>query len=283
MSSCVLSRCGDGFLDTGAMPPEVCDDGNVMAGDGCEPTCTPTGATPTAFRMVTLDLMDPHIYISLFGCRDVTDSPILGFSVNGELQSNVDDYTINYLTVHRPLSLTGTNPLDVVDGECIAGTPASCQVGTMGVAYPTTGNNRAAGMTCYTADPTTLTASYPDPSTPTGPCFVTDPRNIVITISGTPIPLSDARVAATYTGGVPPTMLASGVISGFVSEADARAARLADTLPLIGGDTLFQHLAAGGASGSSCASGDDRDTYGGVVGFWFYINFTASQVTWTGP
>jgi cysteine-rich repeat protein len=281
-SSCVLSRCGDGFRDTGAMPPEACDDGNVIAGDGCEPTCTPTGAVATAFRVVTLDLMDPHVYISLFGCRDVTDSPLLGFSVNGEIQTNVDDYVINYLTVHRPLSLAGTNPLDIVDGECTAGSPPMCAVG-MGVTYPTAATNRPAGMTCYTPDASTLTASYPDPSTVTGPCFVTDPRSIVVSISGTPVPLSDARVAATYSGGVPPTMLVSGVISGFLSETDARAARLADTLPLVGGDTLYEHLAAGGASGSSCASGNDRDTHMGVVGFWFYLNFTAAPASWSGP
>ncbi len=36
--SCVVSRCGDGFLDTGA--GERCDDGNEIAFDGCEPgTC----------------------------------------------------------------------------------------------------------------------------------------------------------------------------------------------------------------------------------------------------
>ena len=37
-SACGLSRCGDGFLDTGA--GEVCDDGNTTPGDGCSATCT---------------------------------------------------------------------------------------------------------------------------------------------------------------------------------------------------------------------------------------------------
>src|SRR5262249_51416314 len=31
--------CGNGVVD----PGEVCDDGNAISGDGCEPSCTPTG------------------------------------------------------------------------------------------------------------------------------------------------------------------------------------------------------------------------------------------------
>ena len=285
MSSCVLTRCGDGYVDMGATPPEACDDGNLTAGDGCEPDCTISGVRPTAFRMITLDLMDPHIYVDggfIFGCRDVTDSPFFGFSVNASLQSSCDDYSLNYITVHRPLVTTGSGNVDVVDGECMAGTPPTCQVG-MGMTFPTTLTNSPAGMTCYTPDPATLTGPYPDPNTVTGPCFVTAPRNITIAISGTPIPLRDARVAATYSGGVPPNMLVSGVISGFLTVADAQAAILPDTLPAVGGDSLYQHLAAGHASGSSCSSRDDRDTYMGMQGFWFYVNFTASVATWSGP
>src|SRR4029079_2077824 len=46
-----LSACGDGVLDEAG--GEECDDGNLVAGDGCEPTCldssgqTPTTTTPT--------------------------------------------------------------------------------------------------------------------------------------------------------------------------------------------------------------------------------------------
>jgi len=37
---CSPSECGDNFLDTTA--GEVCDDGNEIPGDGCEPSCEPT-------------------------------------------------------------------------------------------------------------------------------------------------------------------------------------------------------------------------------------------------
>jgi len=173
-----------------------------------------------------------------------------------------------------------------VDGTCMAAAPLpECQVGAMGTTSSTTANNSPAGMTCYTPDPTTLStySGYSAPNTVTGPCFLSDPTSFTVSLSGTAIPLSEARVAATYSGGVPPNTLVSGVLSGFLSEADARAAILPASLPLVGGDTLFQHLAAGGVSGSSCTSRDDRDTHMGVTGFWVYLNFTATQATWIGP
>ena len=74
------------------------------------------------------------------------------------------------------------------------------------------------------------------------------------------------------------------MISGFLSEADAQAAILPASLPLVGGDTLYSHLAAGGAPGSGCSSSrDDRDTYMGTVGFWVYMNFTSDLANWIGP
>jgi cysteine-rich repeat protein len=37
--TCVVSVCGDEFIDTGATPPEECDDGNTYGGDGCSSSC----------------------------------------------------------------------------------------------------------------------------------------------------------------------------------------------------------------------------------------------------
>ncbi|NIS29201.1 MAG: hypothetical protein GWO04_04190, partial [Actinobacteria bacterium] len=37
----VGATCGDGTMD----PGEVCDDGNTMNGDGCNPTCNLTNTT----------------------------------------------------------------------------------------------------------------------------------------------------------------------------------------------------------------------------------------------
>jgi cysteine-rich repeat protein len=36
---CTISICGDGKANPSAIPPEQCDDGNLVGGDGCSPTC----------------------------------------------------------------------------------------------------------------------------------------------------------------------------------------------------------------------------------------------------
>lgn len=38
--SCRVRGCGDGYVDWTASPPEQCDDGNKIPGDGCENDCT---------------------------------------------------------------------------------------------------------------------------------------------------------------------------------------------------------------------------------------------------
>jgi len=43
--TCQESLCGDTFIDSGAEPPEQCDDGNIVEGDGCENDCTFTCST----------------------------------------------------------------------------------------------------------------------------------------------------------------------------------------------------------------------------------------------
>ena len=75
--TCKIHPCGDGALD----PPEECDDGNRIPGDGCDPTCTIerhtvfltstsfTGALPPigGRQRTGLDLADAH-------CQAAADS-----------------------------------------------------------------------------------------------------------------------------------------------------------------------------------------------------------------
>ena len=182
------------------------------------------------------------------------------------------------------VAAVATNPLDFIEGTCTAGAmmgdPPICQEGAMGTTVSYVGTNSPAGMTCYTPDPSLY--NYSAPNTASGPCFLTDQHDFLINVSGVLIPLQDARVAATYAGGVPPTQLVSGVIVGFLSEADARAAIIPDSVSAIGGDTLYEHLADGEAGGSSCSSRDDSAMYMGQNGFWFFLNFTSEVADWRG-
>ena len=72
-----------------------------------------------------------------------------------------------------------------------------------------------------------------------------------------------------------------GVIRGFLTEATADATVIPLSLPLVGGKKLSIMLPGGTPTGTkNCALHDDRDTYNGQEGWWFYVNFTAVRVDW---
>lgn len=58
--------CGNGVLDV--VQGEICDDGNIVSLDGCSDSCQ----SDTAFRINSLEIRDPHFYISLLGCHHIT-------------------------------------------------------------------------------------------------------------------------------------------------------------------------------------------------------------------
>ena len=85
--------------------------------------------------------------------------------------------------------------------------------------------------------------------------------------------------------GTRPSRIVNGIIRGFLSEAQAQAATFDMAIPIVGGDTMYEHLAAGGAPGSACEgvagfTTDDRDMLAGETGYWFYLNFEAELVNW---
>ncbi len=315
---CAASRCGDSFVDTGATPPEQCDDGNTTPGDGCSATCQTETVGPTAFRVTSLDLISPRIVynVPLRGCRDLTetptDIPFSGpFSVNMALQDEIDSYGLNIVSLFRPLAISSaTSPLDVhFDAACTAGTPRdSCGPDATPDIVMTTANNMTTG-TCFTpvvADVNTRAgtpAAYsPTVNTVGGPCFVTDETNLSVTfeVSGSPlvVPLQRARIAATYSG-TPTDRLVTGVVTGFVT--DRVAADTTITLDFVGTVRLYELLQAGNRSTTNTAGAtvndttcnlgggameDDGDTItsGGstVRGFWFFLNFDGEVVNWSG-
>src|SRR5690606_38066284 len=135
---CRASTCGDGYLDAGATPPEQCDDSNTKNGDGYSSTCqTESAIPPTKFRVTNLDLISPRIVVSvpLFGCNNVTQNALFGFSVNGELDTAIQpmsaggDYSLHIVDVFRPLDMAAaTTPMDLhFDAACMeAPTPDAC-------------------------------------------------------------------------------------------------------------------------------------------------------------
>ncbi len=286
------SDCAPACGNSAVEPPETCDDGNTTPGDGCSATCQ-TELVPTVFRMSDLDLRDPHVWVDAFGCRDVTDTAFFGFSVNGALQDNVTMdgdadglLDLSFLLVFRPLDQTvpGGGPLEFVEGDCtapMAGTTCDLPAGAM--PQLTTYTNLGAG-TCLDVLPGTVRPYSPAVATPGAPCFSSDAIQVVLTVGGAVITLRGAQLGATYVGS-PAASLSNGLVRGFLTEADANAATLDPTLPLIGGNPLSSVLRGGAGN---CASGDDRDmgpdgAGGMTTGWWFYLNFPATRVTYIGP
>ena len=300
------AMCGNGVVEG---PGETCEPPGTAT---CDATCHRIG--PTAFRVTTARILSPHaVYnVPLAGCRDLTDMgvTVLGMnidSLNTGLMTSITNYSLNIVDVFRPLSQTAATSMDqiYVNAACSA---ASCApAAAMSMSVSPTATNMATG-TCFApvaADVQphcmgagTCTGGYAAVNTISGPCFANSESDITVTLSvaGTSVavPLHHARIDATYSGS-PATSLTPGVIVGFLNATDA--ADIVVTLPVIGARRLYNFLQAGGATqratdGSNQASScnlnnggaeDDRDTVGGVTGFWFFLNVGLTQVTWTGP
>ena len=302
---------GAAAMDAGAA---AMDAGAVAMDAGAAAMDAGAVTPPTGFRITNLDLVSPRVVVvPLIGCADVTQMPIGGFSVNDSLDTAIRPmsagggatYSLHVVNVFRPLAPGApTSGLDIhLNAACMESpTPDACMAGAMPDFVSTVANSRAAGS-CFApvaADVNTRaggpTAYAPTVNSVAGPCFVTDEGLLTVTLSGIAIPLTRARVSASYSGS-PVTGLVTGVVTGFLSERAAADVILPATLPLVGGDSLYQHLQAGGrtttnTAGRSIASGcnvgrgaveDDADTLpDGTRGFWFFLNFQAERVSWSG-
>jgi hypothetical protein len=69
------------------------------------------------------------------------------------------------------------------------------------------------------------------------------------------------------------------LIVGFLREEDADKINLPASYPIVGGEPISL-LLPGGAG--NCSVRDDKDDHGGYSGWWFFLNFTAENVPWTG-
>lgn len=266
-------------------PGEECDDGDEMSGDGCSDMCM-TEVLPTAFRMTSLTLRDPHAYTLVFGlfCTDITTQ--LNDEFAAAITMDGDDppdgfLDLSVLNIFRPLAQAAmSTPMEIVVADCTA--PPD---GTTCAPQPdgdppimSTATNMSSG-TCLGAIAGTTGGYSPAITTATGPCYSSDAETLTLNIGDLSITLTDARIGATYVG-APATSLVNGLVRGFISEADADATILPADLPIVGGMPLSS-LFPGGSG--NCSSDDDRDTGpGGVTGWYLYLNFQATVVPWTG-
>ncbi|HWS27844.1 MAG TPA: hypothetical protein VN259_14880 [Xanthomonadales bacterium] len=249
-------------------------------------------------RFTDLDLRDPHVFLPITiapfptVCFDFTDNPIptTTVSFNGNLQASYNSDSnpadgfldASSLLWFRPLAQDGrVARVDNGGADCLAPAPTSgCAPSATATPTAYTYASFAAGS-CLTALPGTLGAPAYSPAivSPTGACFVTAPKTFVFDNNGTPITLVDAQIAAVFNA-TPATALSNGLLRGFLRESDANQIVISDPA-LPGGSVTLAGLLAGG--NGSCSTRNDKDSHQGESGWWFYFNFSASQVTFTGP
>jgi cysteine-rich repeat protein len=254
-------RCGDGVVTA----PETCDDGNVMPGDGCSMTCT---REPRAFRTTTLTIQEPHFYRIIDITSNVNTELRNALTMDGDTPADmiVDLSPVIYF---NPLDQGAmTTPMSVDFADCSMPLSSTRCMGS-GMATAATATNLATG-TCLRP----IAGTFPGGrgiNSPAGPCFSSNAvAALTINLGGTVINLRNAQVGGQYVG-APATRLATGLIMGFLTEADAMMTRLPADLPLVGGMTVASLLRSG-----------DRDTLAdGTRGWWFYLNYTADQVPYT--
>lgn len=273
------AMCGNGVREG----TEACDDGNDDDGDACTNSCMLTAA-PTAFRLTDLDLRDPHLFTSILGCNDVTESFLTVAGVNPRIEDAIQGdanndglYDLSPTIVFRPLSQGSgaTSPVELHFAECTTGASTSCSPGSD--SFPVTATSQTAGTclaptagTVHTGAPTYM----PGVTSAIAPCFSTSPTTVTISLSGIPLTLHDGQLGATFVG-TPANSLTNGLLKGFITEADADATTVNFGL----GDMSLSSLLPGGTS--NCASFSDKDVHNGEPGWWFYLNFPATSVTWS--
>jgi len=245
----------------------------------------------TPFRFDDLDLRDPHVFadVPVFGCQDFTDDPIAGGlipSLNDQLETSIVDdgdgdgfLDTSILLLLRPLDTSGPgHALETRRGLCTA--PLATTTCAPDPATPAQYASYAALQSGFCLEPLPGTTSgyIPGIDLPVAVCFVTTPLDLVIGYDGFEIPLQSATLAATFVG-EPPDDLATGLIMGFLSEADADAILIPPEIPVVGGQPITILLPGGSGS---CAGHDDRDVLDSTTGWWFYFNFSAEVVPYSG-
>lgn len=247
-------------------------------------------AQTDTFRIDDMDLRDPHIFVNFLGCRDITDTPLVDFSVNGSFQASIQtdadeppDGLLDLSTLIEFLPLEQSLPMNLMDSGSAACTAPLASTTCMGSIVPSGIAGLAALLStgqCLAPIAGTVFPYTPAVTNSSAPCFSSPVGTFVLDFFGSPLLLHDAQIAATFVDS-PATNLVNGLIKGFLTEADANNTILSASLPLFGGQALSALLPGGdppGLNNTNCSAHNDKDINAEVSGWWFYLNFTATRV-----
>ncbi len=296
----------DSGIDAGGLP--VCGDDIVSGSEQCEPNvdegCLPVGHVdecqfiPAAFRWRTFGIADPEVYatngeVCGAALNQIILKPVLNKTSRGDKPDSLVDadaldglVDIGFVVKFSPIAQGDGESTEgeFVVSDCNVIEPAPSAAGGPTPCSPSVINDPArasftlttqASGTCL--EPLPGTTDFPVPTVEAGDngCFVSDPFDVTISLgSVVSIPLTDARIAAQWQED-PATGLENGLVSGFISEADAEA--IVIDFAAIQGQTLAQTLSP--LNEPPCNHRDEKD---GVVGWWVYFKFSAEPVPWQG-
>lgn len=263
----------------------------------CTFSISPAAAQRKAFRVSSLSIADPQIFLQeIGGCANALN-PILNSVLNTQYlqlcepvtegQPDPCTFGFNLLAVFDPLVQTasGSSPVPCTSGgqpcdldfalvdECTrtggASGTTTCSTMTEFIA-PTTYSNALPGVTCLAPHAGTFGANNtgsPAVAAVTGSgannCAVSGTLDLIFELGDglITIPLKGAQLAARYNGN-PATSLTSGLARGFLSEADANAIMIDIdiTSPVVLSiNEPLSYLLAGGETNCKTTN-DDRDT-----------------------
>lgn len=234
-----------------------------------------------AFRFSELALRDPHVTVQITTCADAGPVLVDNAITDAVKKDDVDDadslLDLSVVMVFPKLTqAAGTQPIEIHIARCTSPLDSTtCSPGDLTI--NTTVTNLSAEQ-CLTFFPGTVKPYDPPVTSTAAPCFVTEPIALNVSLLGIPFNLQKVQLAGTYNGD-PATTVSSGLLRGFLTETIANATTLPN-LPLVGGKPLSEVL-PGGAN--NCAPSSDKDMEDGAPGWWFYLNFQATRVSWKPP
>jgi hypothetical protein len=230
---------------------------------------------PRAFRASAAELLDPHLFTPGW-CLDITSvaNGMIGQSI--EEDDGADQDSDSYLDLSiveqfRPLQpAAASTEWQLVFPDCTSA--ADCTATASSQRHPGRAVNGASAP-CVEAP----ASNYGPLPVPAPPCYAAGPlQRIELLLGGAVVPLEEVRIGATYQGD-PVTGLTQGLMRGFVSETEARAARFAATIPVVGGRSLAELL----RGGDNDCSGDDRDIGpdGVTKGWYVHVGYTSAPTS----
>lgn len=241
-------------------------------------TAEPTTGAPLdpsrAFRIESLEIVDPHLFLEMApACTDVTGA------INEQgIAPQIADGGFNLILFFDDIAalkpgLKEAESCDLDTRICVDKDAVALQVpAVLDEVGP-----------CNTLDPAVLQApNVSDLNVPAPPCYRTASANIALPIEGAAVPLNmrDAQIVFNFDDPNDPQEVQNGLLYGFFTQASAEAT----TLSIVGQEFVLWPMMA--PSEACVALFQDQlpsvdaimDGMTEVTGVWMAVNFTARRV-----